>query len=284
MLNYKTLENTDIKILHEGFIKAFSDYQVKMDLPLWKLQQMLQRRGYVPALSMGAFKEDELVGFVLNGFRSWNGKSTVYDTGTGVIPDYRRQGITTNMFQNNVVLLKEKNITQYLLEVIQSNKSALELYQKQGFEITRSFRCYQLEKCKYTPVSAYQVEHLDKIDETVWEQLKTFWDIQPSWQNSIDSVRAIADEFIYSFVRIDNAIVGYGIIDKKTGDIPQLGVSKSSRRQGIGSSILTDLINSTISEKITVLNIDDESKSTKDFFNKLGFQQYVDQYEMILQL
>lgn len=41
---------------------------------------------------MGAFDNEELVGFVLNGFRNWYGKTTVYDTGTGVLPKYRRQG------------------------------------------------------------------------------------------------------------------------------------------------------------------------------------------------
>ncbi|WP_345742161.1 hypothetical protein [Clostridium botulinum] len=39
-----------------------------------------------------------LVGFVLNEFRSWNGKPTVYDLGSGVIVEYRRQGVASNMF------------------------------------------------------------------------------------------------------------------------------------------------------------------------------------------
>ena len=68
MFNYKTLENTNIEILHEAFLSAFSDYQVKMNFPFWKFQQMLQRRGYISEISIGAFKNHVLVGFVLNGF------------------------------------------------------------------------------------------------------------------------------------------------------------------------------------------------------------------------
>jgi hypothetical protein len=34
---------------------------------------MLQRWGYVSKASVGAFQNDELVGFVLNGIRDWDG-------------------------------------------------------------------------------------------------------------------------------------------------------------------------------------------------------------------
>jgi len=40
----------------------------------------------------------------------------------------------------------------------------------------------------------------------------------------------------------------------------------------------------TKSHKISVLNVDDESKSTKDFLLKLGFEHSVDQYEMLMKI
>ena len=57
------------------------------------------------------------MGFVLNGFRDWNGKATVYDLGTGVIGEYRKQGITSNIMSCLKALLKEEGVEQYLLEV-----------------------------------------------------------------------------------------------------------------------------------------------------------------------
>jgi len=107
MFDYKTLENTIMETLYKTFLNAFSDYQVKTDLSFWKFQRMLERRGYVSEVSIGAFENQALVGFVLNGFRNWNGKLTVYDTGTGVIGEYRKQGITSNMLLNIRELLKE---------------------------------------------------------------------------------------------------------------------------------------------------------------------------------
>lgn len=284
MFNYDTLENIGIETLHKTFLNAFSDYQVKMDLPILKFQYMLQRRGYVAKASIGAFNDDILVGFVLNGVRNWDGKLTAYDTGTGVIETYRKQGITSNMLLNVRQLFKEMGVEQYLLEVIQSNTSAFQIYKKQGFKILRDFECFHLDKNKYNPITTYKVEHINMVNPDDWRELKGFWDFVPSWQNSIDSINAVSDAFIYSVVRLNDSIVGYGVIDKKTGDIPQIAVNKNYRCKGIASSIITDLIKNTESNNINVINVDGESKPMKDFLLKLGFEYGVSQYEMILKL
>lgn len=146
MFDYKFLNKMSNETLHKVFLSAFSDYQVKMDLPIWKFKLMLKRRGYVPELSIGAFKGEMLVGFVLNGLRSWNGKPTVYDLGTGVIGEYRKQGVTNGMLLNMKEVLKQRQVKQYLLEVIKSNTS--------------------------------EVEHVNRMD---WGQLTDFWDCKSSW-------------------------------------------------------------------------------------------------------
>ncbi|AVQ44700.1 GNAT family N-acetyltransferase [Clostridium botulinum] len=284
MFSYDTLENISIETLHRTFLNAFSDYQVKMDLPILKFQYMLQRRGYVAKASIGAFNDETLVGFVLNGVRNWDEKLTAYDTGTGVIETYRKQGITSNMLLNVRQLFKEMGVEQYLLEVIQSNTSAFQLYKKQGFKILREFECFHLDKNKYNPITTYKVEHVNMINSNDWRELTEFWNFVPSWQNSIDSINAVSDAFIYSIVRLDDNIVGYGVIDKKTGDIPQIAVNKNYRRKGIARSILTDLIKNTESYNINVINVDGEFKPMKDFLLKLGFECGVSQYEMILKL
>ncbi|AUM94854.1 MULTISPECIES: GNAT family N-acetyltransferase [Clostridium] len=284
MFSYDTLENISIETLHRTFLNAFSDYQVKMDLPILKFQYMLQRRGYVAKASIGAFNDETSVGFVLNGVRNWDGKLTAYDTGTGVIETYRKQGITSNMLLNVRQLFKEMGVEQYLLEVIQSNTSALQLYKKQGFKILRELECFHLDKNKYNPITTYKVEHVNMINSNEWRELTEFWDFVPSWQNSIDSINAVSDAFIYSIVRLDDNIVGYGVIDKKTGDIPQIAVNKNYRCKGIARSIFADLIKNTESYNINVINVDGESRSMKDFLLKLGFECGVSQYEMILKL
>ncbi|AQR94508.1 GNAT family N-acetyltransferase [Clostridium saccharoperbutylacetonicum] len=285
MIIYNTVENIAIEKIHSTFIDAFSDYQVKMDLPLLKLQQMLKRRGYVAAASIGAFNDDAfLVGFLLNAIRPWNGKLSAYDTGTGVINSYRNNGITSNMFLSAKELIKEMGVEQYVLEVIQSNTPAVSLYKKQGFEILRDFECFILDKNRFKAMPKYKVQNIKIITESIWLELIKFWDFMPSWQNSIDSINAAADTFKYSIVSIEGTIVGYGIIDIITGDIPQIAVDKNHRGNGIGKSIFTDLLKSTEADSIKVLNVDSKSTAMKNFLLKLGFDQNVKQYEMSLKL
>jgi len=284
MISYKTLEDISLTNIHETFVDAFSDYQVKIDLPFWKFEDMLIRRGYDSAVSMGAFDKEKLVGFIINGLRTWKGKKTVYDTGTGVIKEHRKQGITTSMFEDAKEMLIENDVQCYLLEVIRTNTAAFELYKKQGFEIIRELECFHLNKDNCKVAANYKVEHAAFLTDEIWTEAMSLWDIEPSWQNSIDSVKAVKNNFVYSLVRDNYKIIGYGIADKKTGDVPQIAVHKDYRGKGIGKSILADLIKNTEAEKIAIINVDGSCKSMIETLEHWGFQHIVGQYEMILNL
>lgn len=284
MCSYNTLENTSIDILHKAFILAFSDYQVDLDLSLSKFENMLLRRGYDSKISIGTFKEDKLIGFIYNGLRVWNNKKTVYDTGTGVIKEYRKQGITRTMFNNLKKELIKNNIECYLLEVLKNNTAAFELYKKQGFKVIREFECFKLDNFSSLPTNIYNIENKSILSEKEWNEIMDFWDITPSWQNSIDSVRSTIDSFIFSLVKDNNKIIAYGIIDKNTGDIPQLAVHNKYRNKGVGKSIITDLIRNTKSDMISVINVDSSYTPMIKMLSSIGFQNFVGQYEMLLEL
>jgi ribosomal protein S18 acetylase RimI-like enzyme len=281
MIYFKTLDNISIEVVHKTFQEAFSDYQVKIELPLWKFQQMLLRRGYHPAISIGAFQDERLVGIVLNGLRQWKGKVTAYDLGTGVIAEFRRQGITSEMILQVKSLLKTKLVEQYLLEVLKTNQSAIELYNKQGFELQREFSCYQLEKEKFIPKASVKVKHLERLE---LKELREFWNFEPSWQNSESSIEAVPEAFEYVIAEYSSTVIAYGMIDKKTGDIPQIAVHKDNRRKGIGSSILSELVRSTDAQRVSVLNVEASDKNMNDFMVQSGFTYQVGQYEMLLKV
>ena len=123
----------ELERLRVAFVEAFSDYQVRIDMPPWKFEGMLRRRGFVPRLSVGAFDGDEPVGLLLNAVRQWGGMTTAYDCGTGVVPTHRRTGLTTRMFATARDALRAEGVRQYLLEVIKANGPAVALYTAQGF-------------------------------------------------------------------------------------------------------------------------------------------------------
>jgi ribosomal protein S18 acetylase RimI-like enzyme len=287
MYIYSTLENTSVQTLFLAYLQAFEDFPSTKDVSIGSFQNMIEIRGYIPEISLGAFEKSNhvLAGFILNGFRAWNGKSTVYDILTGTVPSHRSQGIANTMFEKLRVLLRQKNAEQYLTEVKKENTIAIELYKKQGFEIRRGLSSFRIKKGNLNKTtSAYKIEYFTDIKQNEWERLKSFWDFQPSWQNTISSINAVKGIMDYASVCLDNNIIGYGVVNRKTGDILQLAVHKDHRRNGIAGSIVSALFEKVAMNQLNIFNVDDACDSMKLFLIKLGFENTINQYEIVLTL
>lgn len=281
-MEYRTLENIDSICIYEAFTQAFSDYQVSVDMPFKSFETMLKRNGFMPAVSVGAFVDKTLVAFILNGVREWDNEKTVYDLGTGVIPDFRRTGIMGELLNLVSAICIKNKIRVYQLEVIQDNEKALTLYKKQGFQVDRVLNCYQLTGGIKEPgiYKAWKLEHPEKIQEAQWTIVKDFWTYPPSWQNAKDAVCAIARSFSYTIVKFDGNLIGYGIVDKIKGDIVQLAVHPQYRRMGVATEILLDLSKQTKSLEMKVINVDERDQALNIFLKKMKFRVFVKQYEM----
>lgn len=278
MITYRFLAGTSIEVLHEAFLNAFADYQVNMDMPLGKFGEMLRRRGYEENISMGAFAGETLVGFVLNGLRNWHGQTTAYDLGTGVLPEYRRQGLTNEMLKRVSARLKADSIGGYLLEVLTTNSSAVDLYAKQGFVTTRTLSCYRLERSRHIVRATWAIREVEPFDP---ERFAPFADFDPSWQNASDSINAVPEVFRYAAALDGDKVVGYGVIDPRSGDVPQMAVHPDYRRRGIGASLLDWLVQIAEAPKISVLNVDKDCRSMNVFLKAAGFEVFAEQYEML---
>ena len=286
MIKIKQLNGTSFDVIHQAFKDAFSDYVEPFDLTNEELLYMFERRGYDLELSFGAFDNDKLVGITINGIGDWNGKFTAYDTGTGVVKAYRKQGIATKMFMESLPVLKKAGIEQYLLEVIKSNVGAFELYKKAGFSVVREFGYFKSNKHdllykKIIPQRDYTFRLLEKPD---WEILSKFWDFQPSWQNSVDSLKRKIDFLKILGVFKNSELIGYGIIEKHTGDIPQFAISDKHRRQGIGTALFRVLINYSEIGSIKIINSDANYPAFDNFIENIGIAAGDGQYEMIMEI
>src|SRR5688572_6486329 len=133
----RTLTHDDFESLHAAFLAAFSDYVVKFALTPEQLAEMLTRRGWVPEVSVGAFEDGTMVAFTLNGVEG----DRAYDTGTGVIPTHRRRGLGRALMERSFELLSDRCST-YVLEVLEPNTKAAELYRAIGFEVVRTLQCW----------------------------------------------------------------------------------------------------------------------------------------------
>lgn len=286
MVIIKSLTGISIENIHKTFRKAFADYVESFDLSVEQLKYMIERRGCNLDLSFGAFYKNELVAFTLNGIGLWNGKLTAYDTGTGTIQEFRKQGIAKRIFAESLPVLRENNISQYLLEVIRTNTSAYDLYRKAGFKVTRELEYFISSKnslkIKVKELHGnFQIKLVDKID---WALFKSFWEFEPSWQNSIDSINRKLDYFQCLGIYTNDSLLGYAFIEKHTGDIPQLAIHKDFRRKGLATLLISELISLSNTEKVQIINTETGVTSFVDFAKSINLQPGHGQYEMILDL
>jgi ribosomal protein S18 acetylase RimI-like enzyme len=279
MLNFRCLKNEDFEQLYNCFLTAFSDYVVSMAVSREQFQQRLLRDGVDLEMSVAAFDNDEMVAFSLNASGKWQGLTTAYDSGTGVIPSRRGAGVGKKLFAYMFEVLMGRGISQCLLEVISTNAPAVALYEKLGFEHTR--RLAVLLTDAMTDIDRkqfdFEVRNLTTFD---WSTLSSFWDGNPSWQNAIDSVTR-AKNYCRALGAYDaESCIGYGIVYEPAGNLMQLAVHPNHRRKGVGSSLLRDL-QSELAAPLKVINIDYELTDTIRFYESQGFKVVLDQFEMI---
>ncbi|MCT4604029.1 MAG: GNAT family N-acetyltransferase [Marinifilum sp.] len=281
----KTLENIDFKTIYQAFNEAFADYDVP-EMSYEQLLQMVTRRGYDPKISFGAFMDDRLVSFTLNGLGMWNGKTTAYDTGTGTVKEYRGKGLAKRIFQFAVPILKENGIEQYLLEVMQHNTKAVNLYSNQGFEVSREFDYYVSEKSKIllNDKKLNPYVELRELSLNDFSEPAAFLNHQHSWQNSFDSIHRGINHFKAIGAYKNGKLIGYGITELNSGDITQLAVDSKERRKGIATGLLKALFEIIPGNSVKVINTIKTDESTKQFLNSFGWEACGSQYEMILSL
>jgi ribosomal protein S18 acetylase RimI-like enzyme len=277
----KPLSETTAEQLYRSFNKAFEDYERS-----WtehEFTAMLQRRGYNPALSFGAFDGSELVSFTLNATGTFNSLRTAYDTGTGTLKDYRGRGAAKAVFKESLPYLKEAGIQQYLLEVLVSNKGAISVYATIGFEVSRVFNYFIADKqsIAMAPGSKKSGFTIRETDLDLHEKIISPSDYKPSWQNSLCSIQRSRAGFTLLGAFIEEALVGYGMIETTTGDIPRVLVYEKHRRKGIGTALLQALQAYNLSDRLRIINIDVQHTGTSAFLSSLNIRASGQQLEMI---
>ncbi|MDY4067729.1 GNAT family N-acetyltransferase [Bullifex sp.] len=166
MITYTNLTGFSYSFLKKTFNEAFSDYNIPMNLSEEQIKIHLESNDYNPRLSIGAFDNDKMVGFVFVGQRG----NRLYDGGTAVIKEYRRKGIAKNMIKS--ILNKMQKDEVFILECISDNTRGLKLYESLGFVKSRHFICYKLNE------GGLLSDEVKRGDEAIISK-----DYRPSWQN-----------------------------------------------------------------------------------------------------
>ena len=126
--------------LYGTFIEAFSDYVIPFALTETQFRSHLNSTAVDLTRTVGCFENGRIVGFSLNGFGLWEGKQTVYDAGTGVIPAFRRRGMSEAMFEMMLPIFKENGVAAISLGGCNDKYGAISLYEKFDFQAVRDSR------------------------------------------------------------------------------------------------------------------------------------------------
>ena len=241
----RTLTPADFDAVYAAFLDAFSDYVVKLSPTREQLAEMLVRRGYVSEASVAMFDGDRIVAFTLNGVEG----SRAYDSGTGVVVSHRGRGLGREIMETSMQQLTDRRCTSYLLEVIDSNVRAIELYRSLGFRVTRGLQCWSLVPADVKPA-------------------RVFARFEPSWQNSDASVRRARD----GHVRLGSER-GSVVLFPSTGDLAQL-------RGEIDSTLLEEAA-ARAGKPLRIMNVDDGDREMAAFLAAAGATKTVRQLEMM---
>lgn len=193
-----------------------------------------------------------------------------------MIPDRRGNKITSQLYEFILPELKKKNVDSVQLEVITNNAAAIKTYSSIGFNIKRTLSSYKGSLSTGNSINNTEVKYIYRPD---WNQLKSFWDWDPSWQNSISAINNSWSQLDTAGLFICENLVGYIVFNPKTNRILQFAIDKSQRKKGFGNQLLNYFALNK-SKTVSFTNIDDRSQETNKFLSTVGLDLFVKQHEM----
>lgn len=280
---YKYLDKEQFQPLYEAFIEAFSDYVIPFALTETQFRNHINLNAVDLERTIACFNDERLIAFSLNGFGEWNGKQTVYDAGTGVVPAFRRQGVSKAMFELMIPRFKDDGIEQWLLEVVTSNEAAIALYEKLNFKPVREIALLQCDNKIAVSADVTRDCEIREMPDPDWSLLTTFWDGTTTWQNSVAAVERSRHHKRILGAYSNEKCVGYIVFSSNSGRVAQLAVDKNCRNRGVGTALLLAVQTQTAGGySLQIINVDKSLDGTITFFARRGFYEAISQFEMVM--
>ncbi|TSE04437.1 MULTISPECIES: GNAT family N-acetyltransferase [Aquimarina] len=273
-MTVKTLENVPFESIMNCFLASFKNYFVEMPTDFQYYKKRWKNAKVRYDLSYGMFDNDILIGFIIHGIDERNGEVIAFNTGTGVLPEYRGKRIAKSIYKYAIEDLKRQHITKCSLEVIQDNIVAIKSYESIGFQKCKHYKCFKGE---------LQKQDIGNIDlkEITYDQMN--WDSIPhqefySWDNHKNSIKN--GDYRYIQIIKDNIPESYFIINSSNGYLAQFDVL--CENQSSWDRLFSGI--KAISNTVKINNVDDRLDNKLKYLNAIGLKNTVDQYEMELKI
>jgi ribosomal protein S18 acetylase RimI-like enzyme len=182
------------------------------------------------------------------------------------------------MYDFILPILKEKKGDVLTLEVIEKNNSAIRAYENLGFKIVRKLLCFN----GIIDLKEKEYRNNDKRNGKLsMEVFQSFWDIEPSWQNSAIILTGMEKTYKILGAYKNEELVGYAVYNPDARKVCQIAVDKNYRKQGIGSELFRMIEELGGGQAVSVNNVDHSSENTSIFLEKtVGLKNWVSQFEM----
>lgn len=256
------------------FLLAFENYYVKMptDPDYFKQRWMAAKVSFDH--SYGMFEGDHLVGFIIHALDTRNQVLTAFNTGTGVIPDYRGRRVIKAIYDFAIDDLKNNGIQKSTLEVITKNEKAIKAYEGVGFKICKDLACYagKINLIDNEPVELRKVSMKNVDWEALPNQQYYSWDFQKETVLGVN----------YSFYEVmyKSKPESFFIINTENTYVAQFDVL--NQESAAWPRLLTGI--QQVSPEVKMINVDSRLTMKKKYIQLAGLKNTVDQYEMELDL
>ena len=274
-----TLENVPMSEITKAFNEGFSDYFVKFDATEDYLTNRWRGGRVNLALSAGGWFDGNLVGILISGIDTWEGKLTAYNAATCVAPKARGNHFTSQAYDFLIPKFKEIGVEQMTLEVIQHNEKAIPVYERIGFKIERGLNCFSGEPSirETKDIEGVRFEVSNQID---LEKAILFHDYEPAWESTFLALLMNWEQYeVYKLIESESdELLGYAILNFQTGQIFSFGIHSEHRRKGLGTYLFSKI--NEEHQKLKLNNVDDRDSGTLDFLKSVQLPYVINQYEM----
>ena len=265
MYQFQSLEEISMQALAQCFNGAFSDYEQPICFTPESLRYYLTASAVDLSLSYGAFREGELVAFILNAKGAYQGENVVFDAGTGVIPQHRGKKVFSALFAYTCQQLRRRGITRYILEALQSNHHAVSIYRKKGFSVQREYSVLTASGA----AEGWEAP-VDVMPYGEFERFPTKISPEPSFEHTTYNIGQNPQLYEVRYVPGQ----AYCIYAKRNGEIIQLHYNAPEALKQVMAAVIRRY------PSAMAKNIDCGCTDVLQILQQLGFREITRQYEM----
>ncbi|MCA6363266.1 MAG: GNAT family N-acetyltransferase [Bacteroidetes bacterium] len=277
-IEFATLTPVSLHTLVNVFNYSFANYALPISFTPESLAVKMRTEGIDLSISAGAFDEGKLVGFMLFASDLYLGRRTVWNGGTGVLPEYRGHALTQKMYAFITPRHRSEGFEYSLLEVMEHNTAARKSYVHAGLQELRVVDIFKEQQAKpgaYNHAVRKCSAHILHAGE--------WYHHAPTWQHTHESIVRAGELYTTLGYFEEDVLKGYCVFNPASGRIIQLATDAMFRRMHIATALI-DAVRMETDKPLSVLNVDVSAVEAVAFLTKQGFAKVLRQVEMAMSL